>query len=210
MKKQSDKTTPEWANIAPKTFANEQEFVLALKNEEDRAWDEFYELYDTEIRFFVWRMLRLPKHELEDDVQNVYAKMMHAIQNFEHACPLHYFVRKVTTDLCTDTIRRKIKKDRLFRSMTKTDDNNEVYEHEGIAPQSTDVHMSVFLNERKRAIREVISTLSDRCRNVITLRYFKQEEYKRIAEELALSINTIGSRLRKCMDKMVKELAAYQ
>jgi RNA polymerase sigma factor (sigma-70 family) len=210
MAKSIDKTTLKWAKIKPKSFADEQEFVKALKRDEQRAWTEFQELYDRQIHYFAWRSLGLPDHALDDQVQEIYAKFPRAIQNYQQKCPLYDFVRKVTIDLCIDTIRKKDKRKQVFCSTTMVTENGVTYEHEGFAPQSTYVHECVALNEKKRAVREVLATLSERCQEVIKLRYFKQQEYKRIAEELTLSTNTVGSRLRKCMVKMASGLAAYQ
>jgi RNA polymerase sigma factor (sigma-70 family) len=210
MAKPIDRTTPEWDKIFPKTFVSEQAFVNAMKSGVQLAWDEFQDLYDREIRFFVYRFHGLPADSLEDQVQDVYLRMQRAIQNFRHQCPLHYFVRKVTLDLCTDTIRKTIRRDARYCSMNGINIESIVHNYLSMASEGTDVIEAVIRNERASALREVLATLTERCQEVIRRRYFEHEKYKKIAEELTLATNTIGSRLRKCMEKMVSELVAYQ
>ena len=63
---------------------------------------------------------------------------------------------------------------------------------------------NLLRQERIRHTKNFLTQLDATCRTVIHGYYHQQQTYKALAEELGLTVNTIGSRLSKCLAKLEK------
>lgn len=62
--------------------------------------------------------------------------------------------------------------------------------------------------ERDQLVREAVFSLSDRCREMVTLLFFKTPPmpYKEVAEKLGLATGSIGFIRGRCLDRLQKAL----
>jgi RNA polymerase sigma-70 factor (ECF subfamily) len=71
---------------------------------------------------------------------------------------------------------------------------------------SLDPHQEIMKMERLQALSSALSELQTTCRNSITLFYIRNLSYREIADRLGVSVNTVGSRLSKCLNKLQNRL----
>ena len=62
--------------------------------------------------------------------------------------------------------------------------------------------------EQEQTVREGIAALSDRCRQLITLLFYKKEEfsYIEIARRMSMPVSSIGPTRARCLEKLKKSL----
>jgi RNA polymerase sigma factor (sigma-70 family) len=82
------------------------------------------------------------------------------------------------------------------------DGDDEVVERDVPAGPSFDPVREILVEERARALRGVLARLDETCAKAIGLFYMDGVAYKDMAEMLSISINTVGARLSKCLDKL--------
>ena len=70
------------------------------------------------------------------------------------------------------------------------------------AGEAFDPIKEVETYERGAALREQLKTLDETCRTAIQFFYVQALSYKEISARLGIAVNTVGSRLAKCLEKL--------
>ena len=61
---------------------------------------------------------------------------------------------------------------------------------------------SVILSERASLLRKILESIDKTCQTAIQMFYIQSLSYKEISEHLGIAVNTVGSRLAKCLNKL--------
>lgn len=97
---------------------------------------------------------------------------------------------------CIDEVRRQVRERRVFEPVLRTP------EDAGDATTDADPLRAIVLFERAAAVRRLLETIGETCRTAIEDFYVRGLKYREIARERGLAINTVGSRLAKCLDRL--------
>ena len=122
-------------------------------------------------------------HEAEDLAQEVFMQLHRRLALIESDAHLLFWLRKVTTNLAIDRLRRDQK-----HTILSLDDDP------GVAAES--MESDPMLQKRLRAL---IALLPAAPRAVVLLRFQEDMDPTDIAEALDMSINTVKSHLRRSM-----------
>ena len=68
----------------------------------------------------------------------------------------------------------------------------------------------LLADERRRLVREALTSLTARDREILLLKYTENWSYRQIAEHLGISHSAIEARLHRARSRMRKELAARE
>ena len=144
----------------------------------------------------------VPEHVASDIVQDVFLKLWNTNRAFYHMTnqrEQQQYLYRCINNACYDWIKH----------------NNVVANHS--EPIATDIrNEEIFWYERlienedfqckvKRILQEV-DTLPDRCREIFSRRYIKQQKPSEIALELGLSVRTVEAQLYKALCVLRKNL----
>ena len=56
-------------------------------------------------------------------------------------------------------------------------------------------------SERARMARALIEDLDETCREAVSAFYLEEMSYKDMSERFGIAVNTVGSRLAKCLEE---------
>lgn len=122
----------------------------------------------------------------EDLAQEVFINLYQNLASLESAAHLKFYLRKVTGHRCIDYARRqKAKSARGYVSLDEAPEPVSLFEMPDSMMRST--------------IRRFVSTLPEKPRLVVTLRYQEDLDPTEIAEILEMPINTVKSHLRRSL-----------
>jgi RNA polymerase sigma-70 factor (ECF subfamily) len=123
------------------------------------------------------------RHEAEDLAQEVFMQLHRRLAAIESDAHLLFWLRKVTTNLAIDRLRREQK-----YPLQSLDDEAD------IADESLESDPLL-----QRRLRVLIARLPAAPRAVVLLRFQEDMDPTEIAEALEMSINTVKSHLRRSM-----------
>lgn len=122
----------------------------------------------------------------EDLAQEVFIHLYQNLASIESAAHLKFYLRKVTGHRCIDYARRQ--KSHAAKSSVSLDE----------APEPVSL-FEMPDSMMRSTIRRFVSTLPEKPRLVVTLRYQEDLEPTEIAEILEMPINTVKSHLRRSL-----------
>jgi len=121
--------------------------------------------------------------EAEELAQEVFLKLSRYASQFQSSRHLVFWLRKVTSNLCIDWIRRR-------KSGHQVD-------LEDLAKIELSDREDDFLQSRR--LQRLFAALPERQRLMITLRFQEDLEPKEIAEILGMPVNTVKSQLQRAI-----------
>ncbi len=185
------------------------ELVQGLAAGENAAWAAFFKDFDPLIRSVTtWSKWRFAPDVQEDIAQQVRTELMKSGAGLAEKKDLDSFIKKICVRRCIDEVRRQVRQRNRFVSLTpvRTGDGD-LLEYPIKAGEEWDPVRTILLTERARALDGLLRQLDATCVTAIRHFYLEGLAYKAIAERLKIAVNTVGSRLAKCLDKL-KGLAA--
>ncbi len=162
---------------------------LAL-NGDQKAYTELMDRYRDAIYFMLLKMVN-NKSDAEDLTIEAFGKAFKNIKQYTPNFAFSTWLFKIATNNCIDFIRKK-KANHI--SLDQSDDDQEDPSHSLQASVLTPEE-DMIKNQKISLLREVVSKLKPRYRNLVELRYFQEFSYEEIAEELKLPIGTVKAQL---------------
>lgn len=153
-----------------------------------------------EVQLRAWLHSRFPKlssEDLDDLIQEAYAKVLKAHAAREIAAPKAFFFA-VARNLAFDHFRR-----RAVSVPTLSGGTDEL----AVLEDDADLFETVSRNQEIELMTEAIQTLPDRCRQVLTLRYVYGLPHKEIAAQLGITLSTVEIQITKGIKRCTAYLA---
>lgn len=173
--------------------------IEALKRADPSAWSSFLTHFKPLIRSVVlWSKWRFAGHTADDLVQDVGTELMRAIVTFKGDASLEYFVKRVCIHRCVDEVRRQIRQ----RQSTVSLHDESLDSWDPPAGDEFDPLRAIAVSERAQAMKRLVGTLDDTCEQAIRFFYLDGLTYNEISAKLGIAVNTVGSRLAKCLGKL--------
>lgn len=162
-----------------------KKFTTALKQGQDTAWREFFELYHHRIRAYIIKSWHGDSHLIDDIVQDT---MVRAVKYFRVSSEekiMWSWLTVLAKSAVADQGRRRNSFLSFIKRFSKHSDN---YEKSETLP---DEHLN-----------HAINTLKENERLLIQLKYNDNLSVREIANQLAVSEKAIESRLSRCRKKL--------
>ncbi len=150
-----------------------------------------------------WPKWRFSEDERRDVVQEIHHSLAKSLASVADAGAVRAFVKRVSMNRCVDEVRRQVRSRGLFTGMPcyHSDDGAEL-EVPIADPTMPGAIELITRNEQLRELRHKMTKLNDTCRHAIDQFYLDEMSYKEIAKKNGLAVNTVGSRLAKCLAKL--------
>lgn len=182
--------------------------VDALKAGDQRAWASFFTYFDGLIRSVVaWPRWHFDSHFGEDVTQAIRLSLVQSVGRLQSQESLEAFVKKVCFNRCIDALRKQLREQGRLVPMGHTGEDGEWEEIDFPAEEGFDPAEALLRQERLALLRSALDRLDGPSRDCLKQFYSEGLSYKEMAERQGVSINTVGSRLSRCLDK-VRELLA--
>lgn len=174
-----------------------------LKRGDDAAWRTFFERFDTRIRDVLnWRKWGFEAGVRDELFHEIRGELTRSLHRYRGDCPLTQFIKRICVNRCIDRIRRAVRERSLIAPPLPERDGEPAREAEAVAGASYDPVRQIVMAEQAAGLQALLGRLDATCVAAIRLFYVEGLAYKDIAERLDISINTVGSRLAKCLEKL--------
>ncbi|MBN2519397.1 MAG: sigma-70 family RNA polymerase sigma factor [Bacteroidales bacterium] len=193
-------------NLSEKAQYDYRLVQLAISGDQ-KAYAELMERYRDAIYFMLLKMVN-NKSDAEDLTIEAFGKAFKNIQQYTPTFAFSTWLFKIATNNCIDFIRK--------RKGNHVSIDQSYEEQEDTAASS--IQSSVLTPEedmikaqKVTLLRNVVSKLKPRYRNLVELRYYKEYSYEEIAQELNLPIGTVKAQLfraRELLYNILKETSA--
>lgn len=186
---------------------SDQKILNAVRDNNPAGWELLFTQYDPMIKDITkWPKWRFSEDEQKDVCQNTHMHLQSALPKFKQQSSLSWFIKRIAIRQCIDEIRRQKRWRAVMTPTVQQKANGDWNEMEFANPDEPDPYDDVVRSERRQLLYAALQSLNKTCRDGISMFYLQNLTYREMAERLDISINTVGSRLAKCLDKMHREL----
>lgn len=160
------------------------------------AWETLIDKYKNLI-FSIPIKYELSKEDAADVFQSVCLSLLSELPRLRHPEALPSWLIQVTSHECL-RLRRRQKREPQAAALD---------EDAGAAPAQMPADLICQL-EREQMLREVLSEMSPRCRQLVHMLFFEipPRPYQEIAARLGLAIGSIGFIRMRCLEYLRREL----
>ena len=177
--------------------------VNQLHAGDDRAWDDFLRSFDGMIRAIVaWPKWHFDFHTQEDVIQTIKLGIIQSLDRLQSEGALQGFVRKICVNRCIDMLRKKLREQNRLVPLGDWNEDGEWEEADVATGAEFDPVAILQRSERAALLLTALARLDVPCQSLIREFYMNGLSYRELAQRHNISINTVGSRLSRCLDKL--------
>lgn len=185
--------------------SNDQELIEKCLEGDQGAWNEFYSTYYNFVKQIVsWRKWHFTEAVIEEIVQEVFFDLIKGLKAFKGQSTLLTYVQKITKNKCISalrketTLKRKADRDSISYEQVKYKSTSDLDKPVTPSPLGRPEE-SLLKLEESRFMKASIEQLSEKCREIVTMRYYDDMSYDEIGKILSLPPGTVCSRLKRCL-----------
>lgn len=181
----------------------EAELVRRCRNGEEPAWEELYGTYKNHvIRILSWGKWRFSKQEIEDMCQEIFLELSKCLPKFRGDSSLSTFIAHITKNRCISQIRKltaqKRPRENLFSFQNEETGDSIIFDPPDPDPGPEEMTITTI---EIRSIHDAINSMSNDCKEILEMRFFRDLDYDKISGEIGVPIGTVCSRLKRCLLK---------
>lgn len=171
---------------------NDLLLVEAAINGKQSAYAELMDKYRESIYFMMLKMVK-NSDDAEDLTIEAFGKAFNRLEQYSPSFAFSTWLFKIASNNCIDFIRKKrISVTSMDTGMT-TDDGEIIYFD--AKSHTLDPEETIIQNQKVKLMRNLVSKLKPRYRELVEKRYFEELSYEEIAEELNLPLGTVKAQL---------------
>jgi RNA polymerase sigma-70 factor (ECF subfamily) len=180
----------------------EQELIQLCKDGDRQAFNQLIAQYQNQVFNIAYGMLS-DYEDASDASQEVFVKVYKSIASFRGQSSFSTWIYRICANVCNDSLRKRQRRG-ITVSIENDDDDNTISEIPSDTPTPEE---NVMMNERQRAVREAINSLSEEYREIIVYSDINQLSYDEISQILKCPVGTIKSRLNRARNALKKILS---
>ena len=182
----------------------ENTLVKRCKNGDREAFNELFAEYETKVINIAFGMLS-NRDDAYDATQEVFIRVYRNISGFKENSSLSTWIYRITSNVCNDILRKRMKHSNTISINASNDDDGEYELHIRDTAPTPDEYAEH--NETQRIVRQAISELSAEYKEVITLCDVEDMSYDDISLILKCPVGTVKSRLNRARKALRKKLS---
>lgn len=177
-----------------------------LANDET-AWQSFFACYDREIRAIAaWQKWRFDENTREEVVQATRTSLAASLAQLRSPGALGAFVRRTCMHRCVDALRRRLRAQERLVPLGHWNEDGDWQDLDIADDGAFDPAASLQRLERAAGLRDALGRMDEPCRIVIHAFYVENRSYREMADAQGIAVNTVGSRLVRCLEKLRERL----
>ena len=180
----------------------EQELIQLCKDGDREAFNQLIAQYQKQVFNIAYGMLS-DYEDASDAAQEVFVKVYRSIASFKGQSSFSTWIYRICANVCNDSLRKRQRRG-ITVSLENDDDDGAITE---IPSDNPTPEESVMMNEKQRAVREAINSLSDEYREIIVYSDINQLSYDEISKILKCPGGTVKSRLNRARNALRKILS---
>jgi RNA polymerase sigma factor (sigma-70 family) len=171
--------------------------VEAAKNGSQAAYAELMERYRESVYFTMFKMVK-NTDDADDLTIEAFGKAFNRLEQYSPSFAFSTWLFKIASNNCIDFIRKKrIKVTSMDTGFTR--DNGEIIYFDARS-NTQNPEEAIIQSQKVKMMRNLVSKLKPRYRELVELRYFEELSYEEIAETLNLPLGTVKAQLFRARD----------
>lgn len=166
------------------------ELLKRISKGDEESFRQLYELTHKEVYFFLFRLFH-DKDAAEDTLIETFTEVWKSAKNFKGKARILTWIIGIAKNLAMN----KLKKDRTHESI---DDFPNI---------SNSANPTAESFERQRLLKEAMSSLSVKHREVLDLVFYHEMTYQEVSEVLNAPLNTVKTRVFYAKEALRKTLS---
>lgn len=180
----------------------DRDLIAACLSGEHAAWEALIYRYQRLI-YSIPLKSRLSPDDAADIFQSVCLKLYEKLANLREHDKISSWLITTTTRECWRVSAHSRREPQNYS--TDEDESDSLSQFPAAEPLADEQHETI---ERQQAVRTAIDSLSERCRELLTMLFFESEEssYVEIARRMAMPVPSIGPTRARCLEKLKRAL----
>jgi RNA polymerase sigma factor (sigma-70 family) len=170
---------------------NDFKLVSKAREGDQKAYADLMHRYKDSIYFMALKMVN-NKEDAMDLTVETFAKAFEKLDKYQPEYAFSTWLFRVGTNNCIDFIRKKKLNTMSINGMVDEDGDDRPLQIKSDSLNPEEVSMK---REQTQLLKLLIDSLPPRYRNLIVLRYFDEQSYEEIAEQLDLPLGTVKAQL---------------
>jgi RNA polymerase sigma-70 factor (ECF subfamily) len=175
---------------------SDEEVVTKVIHEDGELFGELIERYEDKLTRYVKRFTQ-EKEDVSDIIQTVFIKAYTNLNSFDTSRSFNSWVYRIAHNESVTHLKKKSTEKVSFI------DFDTFFPHP-FAKEEAD--SATFVREMKEVLEKSLLFLSPKYREVLVLFYYEDLSYQEIAEVLHVPIATVGVRIKRGKDALLKKL----
>lgn len=173
----------------------DEQILVAFLDGDDQAFGILVERHHQELFQFVARFVRNAA-AAEDAVQEAFIQAHRSARSFDASRRFRPWLYTIAANKARDYLRGRARRREVPLSIPSASDASEDVSYlDFLSDDATAAGEVMEGDERRDAVRAIVSEMPDNLREILVLGYYQRLPYKEIAEVLAIPLGTVKSRL---------------
>lgn len=173
------------------------ELVEAAKSGSQAAFGELMDRYRESVYFTMFKMVK-NTDDADDLTIEAFGKAFSRLDQYSPSFAFSTWLFKIASNNCIDFIRKKRVKVTSMDTGLMNGDGELIYIDARSTSQTPE---EVLIHHQKvKLMRQLVTKLKPRYRELVELRYFEELSYEEIAETLQLPLGTVKAQLFRARD----------
>jgi RNA polymerase sigma-70 factor (ECF subfamily) len=187
--------------------SEEQELISRCLQGDERAWEEVYRRHYGQVKRIIgWRRWGFSPVEVEDGIQEVFLQLVRSLPSFRGDASLSTFLTRLARNRCISHLRRKTALKRGKEELAGAPNDSKEDRMAALADPDPGPENRVMVSFEASQMARALEQLSEDCRRILRLRYYRQLSYNEICSTLGLPLGTVCSRLKRCLTRLASLL----
>ena len=172
--------------------------VTRAKDGDQKAYAELMQRYKDSIYFMALKMVN-NKDDAMDLTVETFGKAFENLEKYKPDFAFSTWLFRIATNNCIDFIRKKRLNVVSLNKLTDQEGDERQFE---VRSESLNPEESSIKKQENEKLKNIVEQLPARYRTLITLRYFEEQSYEEIAQQLDLPLGTVKAQLFRARDLM--------
>lgn len=170
----------------------EFELLKKVSRGDEEAFRELYDITHKKVFFYLYRLIQ-DRDEAEDILIDVFTEVWKGARNYEGRAQVRTWILAIARNRAMKQLRKK-----------RTHEEKSIDDY----PHLSDGDMpNVELIDRKRILKDALSKISDKHREMLDLVFFHEMNYHEVSEILHIPVNTVKTRVFYAKETLRKAFA---
>jgi len=183
------------------TVLSDEELALALKNGDERAFDELVRRHQGRVYAVAYRFTGNREDAL-DVVQEALLKAYRKIDTWQPTGGFVPWLLRLTSNQAVDALRRRKRQ----RHERLDEAYRQASEHAPVEPTVMNTEQQAWAHEIDRRIQAALPVLSPTQRTVFVLRHYEGFQLAEIATQIGCTVGSVKVHLFRALKKLQKSL----
>lgn len=163
------------------------------------AYKYIIERYESKLLRYIQRILYISSEDAEDILQEVFLKAYKNINGYDPKYKFSNWIYRIAHNEAISFLRKK-------KTVTESNENEDIFD---TIPSDINIEDEFVKDLKRKEVRDLLSKLDSKYREVLILRYFEDMGYNEISEVLHIPSGSVASLISRGKEKFKMLVQRY-